>query len=700
MISNSEFERSILKPLLAIGSRLRAYVLATGCAAVLSFVVIALAVQLLLDYTLRLQRDMRAVLLIVIALAVIVVARKRIWQPWRFRFGPIELAKLIEQQNPHLKSTLVTSVEFVTAGSGNPNSNSPQLAASAVQRAMGDVKPSSFSSVLNHGRARYAFLTVLIVLGISVSAFAAKPEIMGLWFERNILLRDAQWPRQTQLVVELEDGELRGARGDDLELRAMAEGVVPREVEIIFEFESGKTGRENMVRVGQRGFRHTFIRVQEEFRFRLVGGDDATPWYEARLAERPKVESLELRVEPPSYTGIAPFTLPEGQRAVEVLKGSVISITATLNKTASTVTLMAGQERIAACEGVGTTWSATFSPDATRTYQFDIADEMGLRNKRPVRFSIRIAKDAAPRVRLKVAGASDMITPKARLPLEFSISDEFGLADVQLIHRITGPDGDTGSAPVRDFTSGMTKFDVKTIWDVALVSVVPGDQLTLLARATDFDDVSGPNEGQSTELNFRVVTPEELQAELARREHEYRQEFERVIEQQEELRNDLLSLIRQLDDPAITADLANRVVPLERRQRQITGQVNLIRQQFEQVMAEFEINGLDSATVRERLGEGVVDILTEIGKRDLVEAADLLRDVGRKDDAETAAQVADRRQSAVLTKMRQVLNNMLKWEGFHEAVTMLREIVRLQEELNRETAEELERQASDILGPG
>ncbi len=699
-MTNREFDQNVLKPLVATGRRLRVYVLATGCAAVMSFVAFAVAFQLLVDYTLRLPRDMRAVLLGLIAVAIILFARRRLWLPWQFRYGPLELAKLIEHQHPELKSSLVTSVEFVTTGSGHPGSNSPDLVTSVVRDVVGNVHAETFKTVLNHGKARYALVAILVVLGVSVSAFAASPEFMGLWFERNILLRDAQWPRKTILVAELDDGVLTGARGDDLELRAIAQGVVPREVEVIFEFESGKTGRENMVAVGERGFRHTFVRVQEPFRFRLVGGDDETIWYQAQLSERPRIERIDITVTPPGYTGIDPFTLPEGQRSVEALLGSIVKVDATLNKSADTVALFAGQEQIAECEGVGSSWSTTFSPEQTRTYQFDIADEAGLRNKRPVRFSIRIAKDAAPRARLKVAGASDMITKKARLPLEVSVSDEFGLADVQLIHRIIGPDGTTGSAPLRDFNSGMTRFDVKTIRDVALYSVVPGDQLTLLIRATDHDDVNGPNEGQSTELTFRVVTPEELQAELARREHEYRQEFERAIEQQEDLRNDLLTLIRQIDDPDVVTDLANRVVPLERRQRQITGQVNLVRQQFEQIMAEFEINGLDSAAVRERLGEGVVDILTEIGKRDLVDAASLLRDIGRMEDAETAAQVADRRQSAVLTKMRRVLNNMLKWEGFHEAVTMLREVLRLQEELNRETVDELERQASDILGPG
>ena len=57
----------------------------------------------------------------------------------------------------------------------------------------------------------------------------------------------------------------------------------------------------------------------------------------------------------------------------------------------------------------------------------------------------------------------------------------------------------------------------------------------------------------------------------------------------------------------------------------------------------------------------------------------------------------DPQQVELLSIMRVALANMLKWEGFQETVTMLREILRLQKEVERETAEAIERQAADIF---
>ena len=54
-------------------------------------------------------------------------------------------------------------------------------------------------------------------------------------------------------------------------------------------------------------------------------------------------------------------------------------------------------------------------------------------------------------------------------------------------------------------------------------------------------------------------------------------------------------------------------------------------------------------------------------------------------------------RDAIQADMQAALANMLKWEGFQETVTLLREILRRQAELKAETAEEIERQAAEIF---
>ena len=219
--------------------------------------------------------------------------------------------------------------------------------------------------------------------------------------------------------------------------------------------------------------------------------------------------------------------------------------------------------------------------------------------------------------------------------------------------------------------------------------------MALHARAADADDVSGPNEAQSVEHILRVVTRDEFLADIARREQEYRQSFERLLENQEQLRGQMLTL-RSESESGTVDGLPSTLTSLERRQRNLTASVNIIRQQFEQILEELEINGLDTRDERERLENSIIELLSELTRRDMVDAADSLRAWARQPSVDAGA-YADDLQDTVIKKMRSVLSNMIQWEGYYEVVTMLRDIIRLQKELGEEAGESLLEEAEGVF---
>jgi len=80
----------------------------------------------------------------------------------------------------------------------------------------------------------------------------------------------------------------------------------------------------------------------------------------------------------------------------------------------------------------------------------------------------------------------------------------------------------------------------------------------------------------------------------------------------------------------------------------------------------------------------------------MVTAADMLRRWAREGAPEEASLV-DPQQAALLYEMRLVLDRMLQWEGYHEVVNMLRDILRLQRELNAETKDAVLRDTGDLF---
>lgn len=684
----------------AVAAKVRLYVLVEGLAWVVGFVLLAASIQLLIDYGARGVRwSMRAVMLGLIIGGSLVVLWRRVAAPLRRRVSTSDVANLIERRYPQLSSILISAVRFSAGETGPADSNSPALVASVIRRAGPIVESLDFNAVVDSHRARRAGFFLLSALMLVTVAALAMPEVMGLWLTRNVLLQEVEWPKRTRLVVDLDGEELVGARGDDLIVEAHAIGVQPREVRITFETESGKRGREVMVTVGRQGsyrYRYTFRSAQEDFTFYLEGGDDRTDVFHARLLDRPHVTMTEMHVTPPAYTQLKPYTLGDGQRSAQVLPGANVEIRVETNKPVTMATLMAGRDVVAEAIHEEDRLIVTVSPRETHTYHFALIDEVNLENRRPVRFSLRVISDDSPRVRLKLVDVGDMITPQAILPIEVEFADTYGLATADLVYRVSREGAGDSLIELSGFRAGMKSFSTSVSWPVSAEALAAGEMLTLLARASDFDSVSGPNDAQSPETTLRVVTKEELLAELARREQEYRMDFERLVDSQEQVRGDLLTVLGRFRERETYEALPADLTPIERRQRNVAGSVNVIRQQFEQILAELRVNQLDTSDERERLGERIVKPLTQLAKRDLVVAADSIRRWSREASGDSAKQI-DPLQVALLSQMRVVLDSMIEWEGYQEVVGLLRDIIRLQQELRTETRKKLEDRAGDLF---
>lgn len=707
-------DASVTARLRAAAARLRGYVLVEGMAWVVSFLLASASLQFLIDYGTRgLRWSMRAAMLGLIVAGVLWLLWRRVVAPLRLRFSAAQIANLIERRYPELSSLLISAVRFSSGEVGPSEANSPALVASVIRRAGSHAGAVDFNAVLDSRRARRSGMAIVTALLLVVGAVAALPEqVIALWFARNILLQDVEWPRRTHLIVEAENGELIGARGDDLVVQARAEGVQPREVEFIFETASGQRGREAMVTVGSRGsyrYRYTFKAAQEDFTFYLEGGDDQTETFRARLLERPRVARTEMHITPPAYTRLEAYSLGNAERAAQILPGSSVTIRIETNKPVTQTTLMAGRDVVAdAAPSVAPSsaepvpqaaehFSVSVSPLESHTYHFALVDEVGLENRRPVRLSLRVIVDDPPRARLKLPGVGDMITPEAVLPIEVECADTYGLAAAELVYEIAREGTEEeGLIPLPTFKPYLTMFMTTLNWPVSTEGLQVTQTLTLQVSAADFDNISGPNEAESPPVLLRVVTRDELLAELARREQEFRADFERLIDAQEQLRGGLLTVLGRFQQESAEQVLPADLAPLERRQRNIAGSVNVIRQQFEQILAELRVNQLDTLDERTRLSELIVNPLARLAKRDLVAAADAVRQWSREGSADRAVRV-DPLQVQILSQMRSVLANMIQWEGYQEVVSMFRDILRLQQELKAETQETIEDQAGDVF---
>ncbi|MEK6674918.1 MAG: hypothetical protein AABZ47_04600 [Planctomycetota bacterium] len=687
-----ELNPIVAQRLRRVAGKIRSGVTLNGLACLCGYLfVAAVVVGAVDDLANGLRWSMRAALVFATLLGAIGVLWKLIVEPLRCSFGSAEVAHLLERRHPELRTLLVSAVRFQDGQVGSPEVCSPILVASVMEQAGRMALTLDFEGVLNIRIKRMAMFSIATLLLVFSFLFWAFPKRAELWLNRSVLLREVPWPKETTLVVEAQGDAVIGARGDDLTIQAHALGVQPREVDIVFTTASGRRGRQSMVTVGGGDalrYRHTFERAQEEFTFYLEGGDDRTETYRACLLDRPQVVRSEVRIQPPTYTQMETSVLGDGQRAAQVLRGSNVTIRIGTNHPVKKALLVHGDQPVVEATSEGDRYSATFTPNETHTYHFDLLDDAGLENREVTRFSLQVVKDEAPRVRLRVPGAGDMITPEAVLPFEMQFEDVYGLAVAELRYQVSREGSEERAIKPPTFAAGMRNFTANFSWPVATEDVKPGERITLVVQAADFDDVSGPNVARSPEVNLRVVTRDELLSELARREEQYRAEYERLIDAQEQVRGRLLSLQQKFTDEGFSAALSEQIASVERTQRNVASSVNVIRQQFEQILRELQISQLNSIAIETRIGGGIVEPLSLLVKRDFGEAADEIRRWSGV--AGSPSPELDQRQVTLLAQMRTILSNMIHRAGFQEVVNMLRDIIRLQEELHKESKQTAE----------
>ncbi|MCH7719451.1 MAG: hypothetical protein IH988_00475 [Planctomycetes bacterium] len=698
MEHDSHFRAGVVRRLQHVRTALRTLLVLDGASRLVICCLLFASAQLALDWLIRWSWELRASILAAAGVGFSAGMWRWVLAPLRIPLALSTVAGLVERRHPKLNCLLVSAVQFDHGGVGSAESNSPGLVRSALDQARSACSPIDFREVLNRPAQRRAMVVLACCVGAFTAAFAVQPEVMGVWLDRNVLLGTATWPKRTQLIVDLPGGVLHGARGDDLTFSASVVGDVPRQVDVVLSDSDGSPVRRAMVRVGERDFRHIFEAVESDFEFYLEGGDHRTDTWRTQLVDRPRIERAGVTVTPPAYSNIEPFTLPEGRLSVSVLRGSELLLDFDTNKRLRDAVLTSEGQAVAEVIVQQLHGRARWVPKKSAIATLTLTDENGLENRDSPVFAVRLTDDQAPVASLTISGVGELVTPQARLPLDIRFEDDYGLAEAELIYTIWGTQEGEQRRAVPGFLPAMKRHTAQWEVPVASFGVSAGAGLTLMTRAVDFDDLQGPNVGTSTSISLRIVETEELLAELARREQEARRTLEQTIDRQEQLRRDLLDSLHDAESDDTRDESFRRAwANFPSQQEQIATRVRAVQGQVERILSEMHYNDLLTPATEQRLRDGVARRLATLTERRLVASTEILRGVARNRSLAEAGRI-DPTQAEILAVMQSVLADMLKWEGLQQAMGLLRDIIRLQQELNEATNAEQEHRAEQIFG--
>ena len=210
----------------------------SGVAMLLGGLTLALGLGMVLDWFLDFPWALRLLLFLGYLAGVGHVAWHHIIVPFIRQPDDDELALLVERGYSQFASRLIASLQLTRPNALQSN-EAPSLVRELVAETERLARPLDFTAVIaTRELRRLAGWAVAIVI-IGGVVFWKGEEVSRDLLARALLSREVEVPRKTR--VGATSGDLRIARGDNVNLFAIAKGVVPDRAKLVLKFGSGRT---------------------------------------------------------------------------------------------------------------------------------------------------------------------------------------------------------------------------------------------------------------------------------------------------------------------------------------------------------------------------------------------------------------------------------------------------------------------------
>ena len=728
---------SIRRKLAGLRARLRTRLAGEAAAWAMVALVGLVFVTLGFDYYLRLDRPQRGLIMGLCLIGLVWVLWRELIRPMLVPMGEEDLALLVEDRYDELGDRLISAVQFSQPGRDDEATASRAMIDVMARQANETAATLDFERIVernNMWRAAGAAACAAMLLG----GFTFwKQDVMALWFQRNVTIwSNAEWPQENELIV-VGGGDFTVVRGRDLKVKIIAaEGTVaPPHVTVHARLPSvaGVTEDRIAMAKGSPGeYVKVFRGVTEEFEFWVTGGDDSRDErrpHKVFVLDPPVLRNVRFWVHYPKYMKQThPRPVDGSMGTLTVPMGSTIHFTAQSTKDVvwAGIFLDNAEPKTWTIKSPSAKATEEDKPDPRKVWGYFLVDvpapaarkvrhfqakelRLALRDTdnitNPIggQYLLQVLPDQDPKISARKFGVSGSLTPNARVPLRIQASDDNGLfgltANIEVAQKDKVPPTRTKIplSPVgrKEFTTSHDielggKFKPKTII-----------QVSVTAADTFPDTWGGPNRSTSGTLDFRIVTPEELMAELVRRQKELRLEFVHTIEQQTAARSKALAAAEAVPGDTIDAEARRLASGSAGHQTSVASECAKAALSLQGIWHELTNNKIGSPDSRKQLLDTVVqplkDLSEPIGK--LVEG---LRGLARVSDATTFRDQADafaQAQLKILTQLKAIRDRMQKLESRQELAYKLETIIKLWNQVMKDTKAVSDKEATDLLGP-
>jgi hypothetical protein len=724
-------QRLLRAQLARLRSRLRLQLALEFAAEAAIILTLTAALLILVDWAARPELPARLALLAASLVAVVASLGVRAARLYKAsRLDELSLAVTLDRYRPGIGRQVADVLQLPGLLDEPRATASPAMVRLAVHRASQALGASDWRTLWNRKRTAL-FGGALVAASLAPLLFAAAaPNVARLSMARWLLGSSERWPQRTYLTVMGLDArgrllaprdepfpidvrtdlpllEARGNRwivgGRDRPLALRFKPDTPRKPPSVRVFErsvKGATRAATMTEADPVRFRHEFPASPDSSTFELTGGDDWLDAITIERVDRPSLADTKLRVKEPGATYQGFRTVEDPRRHLLFLPDTELELTLAGNEPLTGIDLKVhpgSPPKLGRADSH--TFVARWTLKEATTLEIVLTSTATGLASRPTFLSIGLLRDREPRVTLRAVGVSGHVTPVATIPLTFAATDDFGLGALRLQVEKTlhVEEKEKVEAQVRKSTVALPLpgdptarpiLDHQTRHEVVL-QADPPKVGTLLRFVGEADDRCGRGvqTGRSGAVALQVVSPDELFYELLIRQRAERSKFIAVLAAAEK------------DVPVLAGKTTvDDLIRVMRTEGSNARQLDQIAGRVADTLQEMKLNQIGSPKSHRLLQEGVVEPLRALTAGPMNQLRGMLQALtggGASPDANREA--ARRLHDEVVTKMKNILEQMSQWESFVDVVNQVVEMIRMEKKVLQQTEKAQETRTQEVF---
>ena len=460
----------------------------------------ALAIAGLCDFWLRFEFTGRfvlwAALVILAALAAWMIGREV-----RRRWTSEGVAAAVERAFPRLDNRLINTVQF--SAHAKPDS----LEAACVEQGVPGWSDVDVRRMKDRRGRRLAGLG--LVAGV---LFLAAP---GFWTGPswgNALMRvlnpfSTRPPATLATILSVHPGDRVVVQGSPLVLTCAAQGKrhQPAFVEIAPADDRKVTIRLGALEgTGSENFAHRLPQVKTELRYRFRVGDAASPAYTIRVRPPLAFSAVTLAVQPPAYTRLPAKTFDGLAGEAAVPQGADVQVT---------VRGTCPMRALAADAGTGSApfgatadpavWTGVVRMADAKEVRLHATDEDGYAAESTLK--VQVIPDRPPAIQVVAPAGRTALAAGSAPRVQWTVSDDYGLATVVLERVTPSPSGIVASVPLQEWP-GNAQRDFATLWTGAVARAGAAEAQVFRIAAIDNAPGKAAHRSESPLIVFEPVT--------------------------------------------------------------------------------------------------------------------------------------------------------------------------------------------------